>query len=107
MGWLSAFFMMWLVLVISQCILVMVLILQVTMKNVCHVPQLSRSLMYVGQLDDNGNKIIFASQSFHIRNKRELSWFSLPTIHSSKEASFGYHKLAYARHLARPRHEMT
>ena len=37
-----------------------------TIKDVRHVPQLTRSLMSVGQLDDNGYKVIFASQSFRI-----------------------------------------
>ena len=37
-----------------------------TIKDVRHVPQLARSLLSVGQLDDNGYKVIFSSQSFRI-----------------------------------------
>ena len=39
---------------------------QFTVQNVRHVPELTRSLMSVGQLDDIGFKVIFASQSFRI-----------------------------------------
>ena len=37
-----------------------------TIKDVRHVPQLTRSLMSVDKLDDNDYKVIFVSQSFRI-----------------------------------------
>ena len=35
-----------------------------TIKDARHVPQLTRSLMSVGQLDDNGYKVIFLPNPF-------------------------------------------
>ena len=39
---------------------------QILVQNVHHVPELTRSLMSVGKLDDFGYKVIFASKSFRI-----------------------------------------
>ena len=79
---------------------------QILVQNVHHVPELSRSLLSVGQLENIGFKVIFAVQSFCITKGkigyclREQSWFTLSFSFPSKGASFNSHKTTYDLYLA-------